>query len=65
MDGPYPKWMTCAHGAKLEAAYAVLAGWNNKDGGLKASEDKTYEGQRITWRLITPGFAFCFQTIAT
>eukprot|EP00969_Alexandrium_andersonii_P076470 3371595-Alexandrium_andersonii.AAC.1 len=37
--------MTCAHGTKLEAVYSILAGWNDKEGGLRASEDKD-QGQR-------------------
>eukprot|EP00973_Karenia_brevis_P000214 28229-Karenia_brevis.AAC.1 len=39
-DGPYPKWMTCAHGTKVGAVYSILAEWNEKEGGLRASEDK-------------------------
>eukprot|EP00973_Karenia_brevis_P004965 684516-Karenia_brevis.AAC.1 len=39
-DGPSPNWVTCAHGTKVEALYSVLAGWNEKEGGLRASENK-------------------------
>ena len=30
----------------MEALYAFVADWNTRDGGLKASDDKTSSGQR-------------------
>jgi len=41
-----PEWETYFHGCKMEAAYAIISDWDDVDGGLAASGDKTDSGQR-------------------
>ena len=40
-----PEWVTLAHAPKMEAVYAIVSSWNERDGGLASSGDKD-KGQR-------------------
>eukprot|EP00973_Karenia_brevis_P054207 7531064-Karenia_brevis.AAC.1 len=30
-EGPIPDWVTCAHGARVEAIYSIVSGWNTEE----------------------------------